>query len=147
MRREDGQAGPGRFLCGNDTSERRGMPPNGKISREDSSGRLSGRAGDVEHLLTEIQGSPSPESMGTVVLEHVDDYDDEFFEVFAELIARERAHLRLHRVQLLEAIQEYLCYVRRRASEGRIAEMWDELARGAAQEEHAADAADGLPGR
>lgn len=124
------------------------MPPNGKISREDSSGRLSGRAGDVKHLLTEIQGSPSPERTGAIVLEHVEDYDDEFFEAFAELIARERAHLRLHRVHLLEALQEYLCYVRRRASEAQTAEMWDELARGAAQEEHAADAADtdGLPG-
>ena len=115
---------------------------NGKVSGEDSSGRLSGRAEEVEHLVAEIQRSPSPEKTGMIVLDHVDDYDDDFFEALAALIAREEAHHRLHRVRMLEALREYLRYVRRRAREGQTADMWDELARGAAWEQILKEAKD-----
>ena len=115
--------------------ESRPMSPIGKIRGKDSSGRRFGRAEEVEHLVAEIQRSPSPEKTGMIVLDHVGDYDDEFFEALAKLIAREQAHRRLHRVRMLEALREYLRYVRRRAREGHIADMWEELARGAAREQ------------
>jgi uncharacterized damage-inducible protein DinB len=80
-----------------------------------------------------------------VVLEHVNDYDDEFFEALAESIAREKAQLRPHRAHMLEALREYLRYVRRRVRQGQTAEMWDELARGATREEHILKDAGGKP--
>jgi hypothetical protein len=110
------------------------MSASGKDSGEDSSGRLSGRAEDIEHLVAEIKKSPSPEKTGMIVLEHIGDYDDEFFEALATMIAREEGHARLDGVRVLEALREYLLYVRRRAREGQTADMRDELARGAARE-------------
>jgi hypothetical protein len=110
------------------------MPPNGKNGSEDSSTQFSGRAEEIEHLVAEIQRSPSPEKTGVIVLEHIGDYDDEFFEALAMLIAREEAHRRLDRVRVLETLREYLLYVRRRAREGQTADMRAELARGAARE-------------
>jgi hypothetical protein len=62
----------------------------------------------LEHLVAEIQRSPSPETTDAVVLEHVDDYDDEFFECLTELMAREEAHRRLDRVRMIEALRDYL---------------------------------------
>ncbi len=96
--------------------------------------QLSRRAEDVKHLYAEIQRSPSPEKTGAIVLEHADDYDDDFFEALAGMIARDRAHLRLSRAHNLEALCKYLGMVRRRASDGETAAMWRELAQGAAQE-------------
>jgi hypothetical protein len=106
------------------------MSPNWKNSGEDSPWRLSRRAEDIERLIAEIQRSPCPEKTGMIVLEHVGDYDDEFFEALATLIAREQAHRRHHRARMLEALREYLLYVRRRAREGQAADMRDELTRG-----------------
>jgi hypothetical protein len=111
------------------------MSPNEKVGGEDSSERLSGRREDVEHLIAEIQQSPSPKRTGAVVLEHVDGYDDEFFECLAELITSEEARRRLDRVRTLEALRDYLRFVRRRAMEGQTADMWGELALGAVQEQ------------
>lgn len=111
------------------------MSTNEKVGGEDSSGRLSGRAKDVEHLIAEIQQSPSPEQTGAVVLEHVDDYDDEFFECLTELITREEVRRRLDRMRILEAIRDYLRYVRRRAMGGQTADMRGELTLGAVQEQ------------
>ena len=122
------------------------MSPNEKIGGEYSSGRLSGRAEDVERLVAEIQRSPSPEQTGAVVLEHVDDYDDEFFECLTELITRDEAQRRLDRVRMLEAIRDYLRYVRRRAMGGQTADMWGELALGAVQEQILERARDRPPG-
>jgi hypothetical protein len=105
-----------------------------KISGRASPGRLSGRAGDVEHLFTEIQQSPTPQRTGAFVLEHVDDYDDEFFEALAQIIARHKVQRRMDRVRKFEALDEYLREVRRRAAAGETAQMWRELAQGTAQE-------------
>jgi hypothetical protein len=111
------------------------MSSNGKTAGGNSRGLPSSRAEDVERLIAKIRRSPSPENTGAVVLEHVADYDDEFFEAPGELIAREEAHLRRHRVRTLEELRDYLRHVRRRVSEGQLDKMWDELARGAAQDE------------
>ena len=97
-------------------------------------GELSERAEDVEHLFAEIQKSPCAEQTGVIVLKHVDDYDDEFFEALAEVIARDKAHGHFDRVGKFEALQQYLREVRRRARKGETPQMWEELARGAAQE-------------
>jgi hypothetical protein len=96
--------------------------------------RLSRRAADVEHLYAEIEKSPSPEKTGAIVLEHAGDYDDDFFEAFATVIAHDKARLRLGRVRNFETLRAYLHLVRRRARAGEMAAMWRELARGAAQE-------------
>lgn len=117
-----------------------------KINGEDSSGRVSERAEDVEQLFAEIQKSPSPEQTGAFVLTHVNDYDDEFFEALTEVITRDKAHRRFHRAHQFEALQEYLREVRRRARKGETDQMWRELACGAAREIKAHDAA-GRPGR
>jgi hypothetical protein len=77
------------------------MSPSGKNGGEDSSERLLGRAEDIEHIVAEIQRSPSPEKTGMIVLEHIGDYDDEFFEALATLIAREQSHRRLDRLRML----------------------------------------------
>ena len=97
-------------------------------------GELSERAEDVEHLFAEIQKSPCAEQTGVIVLKHVDDYDDEFFEALAEVIARDKAHRRFERAGKFEALQQYLREVRRRARKGETSQMWTELARGAARE-------------
>jgi len=97
-------------------------------------GELSERAEDVEHLFAQIQKSLSAEQTGAIVLTHVDDYDDEFFEALAEVIARDKAHGHFDRVGKFEALQQYLREVRRRARKGETPQMWEELARGAAQE-------------
>ena len=122
------------------------MSPNGKVLGEDSSGWRSGRAEDVERLVAEIQRSPSPERTGAVVLDHVDDYDDEFFECLTDVIAREEARRRLDRVRMLEALRDYLRYVRRRAMEGQTADMRGELTLGAVQEQISERARDRPPG-
>jgi len=97
-------------------------------------GELSERAEDVEHLFAAIQKSPSAEQTGVIVLTHVDDYDDEFFEALAEVIARDKAHRRFARAGQFEALLQYLREVRRRARKGETSQMWEELARGAARE-------------
>jgi hypothetical protein len=96
--------------------------------------RLSRRAADVEHLYAEIEKSPSPEKTGTIVLEHAGDYDDDFFEALATVIAHDKTRLRLSRVRNLEALRAYLRLVCRRARAGEMAAMRRELARGAAQD-------------
>jgi hypothetical protein len=96
--------------------------------------RLSRRAADVEHLYAEIEKSPSPEKTGAIFLEHAGDYDDDFFEALATVIAHDKARLRLSRVRNFEALRAYLRLVRRRARAGETAAMWRELAQGAAQE-------------
>jgi hypothetical protein len=98
-------------------------------------GEPSERAEDVEHLFAEIQKSPSAEQTGAIVLSHVDDYDDEFFEALAEVIARDKAHRRFARAGKFEALRQYLREVRRRACKGETSQMWAELARGAAREQ------------
>ncbi|HEY1344739.1 MAG TPA: hypothetical protein VGF54_07140 [Streptosporangiaceae bacterium] len=109
--------------------------------------RLSVRAADVEHLYAEIQRSPSPEKTGAIVLEHAGDYDDDFFEALATVIAHDKACLRLSRARSLEALRAYLRLVRRRARGGETAAMWRELAQGAAGERDlAADGTDGCGG-
>jgi hypothetical protein len=97
-------------------------------------GELSERAEDVEHLFAQIQKSLSAEQTGAIVLTHVDDYDDEFFEALAEVIARDKAHRRFARAGKFEALLQYLREVRRRARKGETSQMWEELARGAARE-------------
>jgi hypothetical protein len=109
-----------------------------KINAEDSPGRVPERAGDAERLFAEIQKSPSPEQTGAIVLTHVNDYDDGFFKGLAEVISRDKAHRRFRRARQFEALQEYLREVRRRARNGETAQMWRELARGAAQEKELA---------
>ena len=96
--------------------------------------RLSSRAADVEHLYAEIQKSPSPEKTGAIVLEHAGDYDDDFFEALATVIAHDKARLSLSRVRNFEALRSYLHLVRGRARAGETAAMRTELAQGAAQE-------------
>jgi hypothetical protein len=96
--------------------------------------RLSKRAADVEHLYAEIAKSPSPEKTGAIVLEHAGDYDDDFFEALATVIAHDKARLRLRRVCNFQALRAYLQLVRRRARAGEMAAMRTELAQGAAQD-------------
>jgi len=72
------------------------------------------------------------ESTGAIVLNHVADYDDDFFDALTELVASNRAGGRTARVQTLEAIQDYLRYVCGRARAGQTSRMWAELAAGAA---------------
>ena len=96
--------------------------------------RLARRADDVEHLYAEIQKSPSPEKTGAIVLEHIGDYDDDFFEALGIVIAHDKGCLRLCRARNFEALREYLRVVRRRARDGEMAAMWRELAQGAAHE-------------
>ena len=96
--------------------------------------RLSRRAADVEHLYAAIEESPSPEKTGAIVLEHAGDYDDDFFEALATVIAHDKARLRLSRVRNLESLWAYLRLVRRRARDGGTAAMWRELAQGATRE-------------
>lgn len=92
------------------------------------------RAEDVERLFAQILKSPSPEQTGAIVLTHVGDYDDEFFEALAAVITREKAHRRFDRARKFEALTGYLGEVRRRARNGETDRMWRELARGAALE-------------
>lgn len=87
---------------------------------------------DVEKLVTELEQSPSAENTGAIVLNHVADYDDEFFDALTELIASNRARDLTSRVQNLEAIQDYLRYVCQRVKTGQTGEMWAELATGTA---------------
>jgi hypothetical protein len=101
---------------------------------ERKTNQLSRRAEDVRHLYAEIQRSPSPEKTGAIVLEHVDDYDDDFFNALGMMISRDKARLHLSRASKFETLREYLRMVRRRASDGETAAMWSELAQGAAQE-------------
>jgi hypothetical protein len=96
--------------------------------------RLSRRAEDVKHLYAEIRRSPSPEKTGAIVLEHVDDYDDDFFEALGVMISCDKARLDLSRAGTFETLREYLRMVRRRARDGETAAMWSELAHGAARE-------------
>jgi len=96
--------------------------------------RVCARVQDVEHLFAEIQKSPTPEKTGAIVLEHLEDYDDEFFEALAEVITREKANLQLKRVHNFEALREYVRMVRRRAKAGETSDMWRELAQGAAHD-------------
>ncbi|HXZ78039.1 MAG TPA: hypothetical protein VEH31_45185 [Streptosporangiaceae bacterium] len=96
--------------------------------------RVCARVQDVEHLFAEIQKSPTPEKTGAIVLAHLEDYDDEFFEALAEVIIREKGRLRLNRVHNFEALREYLWLVCRRAKAGETADMWRELAQGAARD-------------
>jgi hypothetical protein len=96
--------------------------------------RLHRRAQDIEHLFAQLQGSPSPERTGTIVLEHVGDYDDEFFEALAQVIARNRASRHPGQARHLEALRDYLRMVRQRARKGEIGQMWRELAHGATRE-------------
>jgi hypothetical protein len=96
--------------------------------------RLRGRAQDVEDLFAEIQRSPGPEETGAIVLGHVGDYDDEFFEALTQVIAHEQAELRLRRARSFEMLRDYLRTVRRRADNDETGEMWRELVQGAARE-------------
>lgn len=96
--------------------------------------RLHRRAHDVEHLFAQLQGSPSPERTGAIVLEHAGDYDDEFFEALAQVIARNRASRHPSQARHLEALRDYLHMVRQRARKGETGQMWRELAHGATQE-------------
>jgi hypothetical protein len=96
--------------------------------------RLSKRVKDVEQLYAEIQRSPAPEKTGAIVLEHVSDYDDDFFEALASVIAHDKGRLDLSHARDFEALREYLRMVRRRARNGQAAAMWRELAHGAAQQ-------------
>jgi len=105
-----------------------------KIIGEASIVQAPERAEDVERLFAEIQKSPSPEQTGAIVLTHVGDYDDEFFEALGALITREKAHRRFDRARKFEALKGYLREVRKRARKGETAQMWQELARGAALE-------------
>jgi hypothetical protein len=59
--------------------------------------RLARRADDVERLYAAIQKSPSPEKTGEIVLEHIGDYDDDFFEALGMVIAHDKGCLRLGR--------------------------------------------------
>ena len=96
--------------------------------------RLHRRAQDVEHLAAQLQGSPSPERTGAVVLSHAGDYDDEFFEALAQVIARNRASRHPGRARQLEALRDYLHLVHQRARKGETGQMWRELAHGVTQE-------------
>ena len=96
--------------------------------------RLHKRAQDIEHLLAQLQESPSPERTGTIVLEHAGDYDDEFFEALAQVIARNRASRHPGKACQFEALRDYLRTVRQRARKGETDQMWRELAHGAARE-------------
>ena len=96
--------------------------------------RLASRAEDVERLYAAIQKSPSPEKTGEIVLDHIGDYDDDFFEALGTVIAHDKGCLHLSRVRNFEALRAYLRVVRRRARDGETAAMWRELAQGAAQE-------------
>jgi hypothetical protein len=96
--------------------------------------RVCARVQDVEHLVADIEKSPTPEKTGAIVLEHLEDYDDEFFEALADVIIREKADLHLDRVHHFEALREYLRMVRRRAMADETADMWRELAQGAARD-------------
>ena len=96
--------------------------------------RLASRAEDVERLYAAIQKSPSPEKTGEIVLDHIGDYDDDFFEALGTVIAHEKGCLHLSRASNFEALRVYLRVVRRRARDGETAAMWRELAQGAAQE-------------
>jgi hypothetical protein len=112
----------------------RGQPAEWADAFERKISRLSTRAADVEHLYTEIEKSPSPEYTGTIVLEHAGDYDDDFFEALATVIAHDKTRLSLSRVRNLEALRAYLRLVCRRARAGEMAAMRRELAQGAAQD-------------
>ena len=96
--------------------------------------RLASRAKDVERLYAAIQKSPSPEKTGEIVLDHIGDYDDDFFEALGTMITHEKGCLHLSRVRNFEALRAYLRVVRRRARNGETAAMWRELAQGTAQE-------------
>jgi hypothetical protein len=96
--------------------------------------RLARRADDAERLYAAIQKSPSPEKTGEIVLEHIGDYDDDFFEALGIVIAHDKGWLCLGRARNFEALREYLRVVRRRARDGETAAMWRELAQGAARE-------------
>lgn len=97
-------------------------------------GKRAAKRRDVENLITELEQSPSAENTGAIALDHIDAYDDDFFDALTELIASNQAHGRTSQVQTLEAIQDYLQYICRRARAGQTSEMWEELAIGAAAE-------------
>jgi hypothetical protein len=71
---------------------------------------------------------------GAIVLQHAGDYDDEFFQALATVIAHDKARLRLRRVRNFQALRAYLRLVRGRARAGEMAAMRRELAQGAAQD-------------
>jgi hypothetical protein len=77
----------------------------------------------VENLITELEQSPSVENTGTIVLNHVAEYDDESFDALTELAANSKARGRTARVQTLEAIRDYLGYVCRCARAGQTGQM------------------------
>lgn len=58
-----------------------------------------------------------------VVLNHIEEYDNDFFGALAELIARDKARGRTSRVRTLEAVGDYLRYVCQRARAGQSEQM------------------------
>jgi hypothetical protein len=92
---------------------------------------------DVQNLIIELEQSPSVENTGAIVLNHITDYDDDFFAALTELVASNKARGRTARAQTLEAVRDYLRYVCRRARAGQTDRMRAELTAGAA-----ADASD-----
>ena len=90
------------------------------------------RKRDIENLITELEESPSPENTGAIVLNHIADYDNDFFDALADLVVSNRARGRMSRVRTLEAVRDYLRYVCRRARAGQTDQMWAELAAGPA---------------
>ena len=111
------------------------VSPDRMTNDKRSTVRRARRADDIEHLVAELLDSPTPKKMGTLVLEHADGYDDEFFEVLSDQIARENARRDFRRARMLEDLREYLRYVRQRVRAGQTADMRRELAAGAAREE------------
>jgi hypothetical protein len=87
---------------------------------------------DVENLITELEESPSVEETGAIVLNHLADYDDDFFDSLTELVDSDKACGRTSRAQTLEGVRDYLRYVCQRARAGQTGRMRAELAAGAA---------------
>jgi hypothetical protein len=135
VRKESGPAGKPAAVMSVGPLLRRGRAVEWADAVEQKLNRLCIRTEDVEHLFAEIQKSPNPEKTGAIVLEHAGDYDGEFFEALAQVIARDEAGGHPGRAHKLESLREYLRAVaRRRARDGGTAGMWRELAQGAAQE-------------
>lgn len=88
----------------------------------------------VQQIVNAIATSPSVEETGRIALENVQKYDKAFFAAFDEVIARDRAQLRIERAEKLEQLRDYLREVRRRADSGQLEQMREELAAGASQE-------------
>jgi hypothetical protein len=123
-------------FCGKDQV----MQKNQSLSRSASGAlppnRRPGRQRDFENLITELEESPSPENTGAIVLNHIAEYDNEFFDALADLVASNvasnRARGRMSRARALETVQDHLRYVCRRAKARQTGQMWAELAVGAA---------------